>query len=150
MEFFQQYHIAIIGVLFLCGIIGMSWLTHTEKKWIRRTYQKEDIIALGFGVSCYGLASDQGAPKRYTGFLLIHRAGLLFKNRFSNIRFDIPGESIQKTYPSSSHKGAKLYKSAVKVDFSSSPNSMDSIAFKVSYPQQWIEIIDSAFIKEKK
>jgi hypothetical protein len=147
MDFFQQYHIAIIGFLFLCAIIGMSWLTYKEKKWIRSTYKKEDIIALGFGVTCYGLSSGQGAPKRYRGFLLIHRGGLLFKNRFSSIRFDIPGESIKKAYPASTHKGARLYKSAVKIDFSTSLKSKDTIAFKLSYPPQWIEIIEKAFIK---
>lgn len=150
MEFIQQYHIAIIGCLFLCGIIGMSWLTHKEKKWIKNTYKKEDIIALGFGVTCYGLSSDQGAPKTYRGFLLIHKGGLLFKNRFSNVRFDIPAESIKKAYHATSHKGARLYKSAVKVDFSSSPKSMDTIAFKLAYPPQWIEIIEKAFIKNSK
>ncbi len=150
MEFFQQYHIAIIGCLFLCGIIGMSWLTHKEKKWIKNTYKKEDIIALGFGVTCYGLSSDQGASKRYKGFLLIHRDGLLFKNRFSKTRFDIPAASIKKAYHDTSHKGVKLYKSAVKVDFSASRKHSDTIAFKLSYPPQWIEIIEKAFIKKKK
>ncbi len=147
MEFIQQYHIAIIGCLFLCGIMGMSWLAHTEKKWIRNTYQKEDIIALGFGVTCYGLASGEGAPKRYNGFLLIHRGGLLFKNRFSKVRFDIPAESVKKVYHATSHKGTRLYKSAVKVDFSTSPKSLDTIAFKLSYPPQWIDIIEKTFIK---
>jgi hypothetical protein len=147
MEFFQQYHIAIIGCLFLCGIIGMSWLTFKEKKWIKITYKKVDIIALGFGVTCYGLSSDQGPPKTYRGFLLIHKGGLLFKNRFSSIRFDVPGKSIQKAYPASSHKGARLYKSAVKIDFSTSQKSKDTIAFKLSYPPQWIEIIKKAFIE---
>ncbi|MBW1866678.1 MAG: hypothetical protein JRI38_02875 [Deltaproteobacteria bacterium] len=147
MEFFQQYHIAIIGSLFLCVVIGMTWLTYKEKKWIRNTYKKEDIIALGFGVTCYGLSSDQGPPKRYKGFLLIHRAGLLFKNRFSNTRFDVPGESIQKAYHDTSHMGSRLYKSAVKIDFSTSRKRMDTIAFKLAYPPQWIEIIEKAFIK---
>ncbi len=150
MEFLQQYHIAIIGGLFLCGIIGMTWLTHKEKKWIKSTYKKEDIIALGFGIACYGLSSDQGAPKRYNGFLLIHRGGLLFKNRFSNTSFDVPGESIKKAYHATSHKGARLYKSAVKVDFVTSEKRMDTIAFKLAYPPQWIEIIEKAFIKKSK
>ena len=149
MEFFHQYHIAIIGFLFLCGIIGMSILTHTEKKWIKKTYKKEDIIALGFGVTCYGLSSDPRAPRRYNGFLLVHRHGLLFKNRFSKVRFDIPAGSIQKVYHATSHKGARLYKSAVKIDFSTAPQQKDSIAFRLAYPPQWIEIIENAFIKKK-
>lgn len=147
MEFLQQYHIAIIGGLFLCGIIGMSLLTHREKKWIKNTYKKEDIIALGFGITCYGLTSDLGPPKKYNGFLLVHKGGLLFKNRFSNIRFDIQAESIKKVYLSASHKGARLYKSAVKIDFSRLPKGMDTIAFKMAYPPQWIEIIEKTFIK---
>ncbi|MBT3179196.1 MAG: hypothetical protein HN339_20005, partial [Desulfobacula sp.] len=69
MEFLQQNHILIIGCIFTIVVIGMTWLTHNEKKWIKSTYKKKDIIALGFGVTCYGLSSDQGAPKKYKGFL---------------------------------------------------------------------------------
>lgn len=64
MEFLQQNHILIIGCIFTIVVIGMTWLTHNEKKWIKSTYKKKDIIALGFGVTCYGLSSDQGAPKK--------------------------------------------------------------------------------------
>ncbi|WP_457552494.1 hypothetical protein [Desulfobacula sp.] len=148
MELFQQYHIVIIGCLFLCMIAGMTWLTHKEKKWVKNHYKKEDIIALGFGVICYGLSSDQSPLKSYKGFLLIHRHGLFFKSRFSNTRFDVPGKSIQKVYHANTHKGTKLFRSAVKVDFSISPKIMDTIAFKLSYPPQWIKIIGKAFIKD--
>jgi len=148
MEFFQQYHIVIIGCLFLCAITGMTWLTYKDKRWVRKNYKKEDIIALGFGITCYGLSSDQGAPKKHKGFLLIHRGGLLFKTRFSDIMFDIPGESIQKVYHANSHKGAKLYQSAVKIDFLTSGKITDTIAFKLAYPAQWIKIIEKTFTKE--
>jgi len=148
MEFLQQYHIFFIGSIFLCVVIGMSWLTHKEKKWIKNNYKKKDIIALGLGINCYGLSSDEGSPKPYKGFLLVHRGGLLFKNRFSKMRFDIPGESIKKAYPTTSHKGVRLYKSAVKVDFLTPEKRVDTIAFKLAYPPQWIEIIEKAFIKK--
>jgi len=150
MEFFQQYHLFIIGIIFFTVIIGMTWLTHKEKKWIKNTYRKEDILALGFGVTCYGLSSDEGAPKSYKGFLLVHRGGLLFKNRFSKMRFDIHRESIKKAYPATKHKGVRLYKSAVKVDFLTSKKQIDTIAFKLAYPPQWIEIIEKTFINNSK
>ena len=155
MEFFQQYYIVIIGCLFLCALGAMTWLTHKEKKWVRNNYKKQDIIALGFGVICHGLSSDQGAPNHHKGFLLIHRHGLLFKSRFSNIKFDIPGESIQKVYHGNSHKGTRFYRSAVMIDFlppmkTQDTKTMDTIAFKLSYPPQWIKIIGKTFINNSK
>jgi len=147
MEFFQEYHIVIIAIIFLICIVGTAFFAYREKKWVKNNYKKEDIIALGFGITCYGLASDQGKPKKDKGFLLIHRNGLLFKSRFSNIIFDIPGKSIQKAYHATTHKGTRLYHSAVKVDFSTSPKNHDTIAFKMAYPPQWIKIITKAFIK---
>ena len=53
---------------------------------------------------------------------------------------------------------SKLYRSAVMVDFLSpmkiqetktqDAKIMDTIAFKLSYPPQWIKIIGKAFIKK--
>jgi len=153
MEFIYQYHVVIIGILFLCVIVFMTWLTHQEKQWVKNNYKKEDIVALGFGILCYGLDSDKGAPKKHKGFLLIHRGGVLFKSRFSNTLFDIPGKFIKKVYHGDFHKGAKLYQSAVKIDFLTSPESCDSektdtIAFKIAYPPQWIKIIGKTFIAD--
>lgn len=147
MEFFQQHYIVIIGCLFLCVLTFMTWLTYKEKKWIKENYKKEEIIALGFGVTCFGVASDKGATKHHKGFLLIHRGGLFFKSRFSSILFDIPGESIQKVYHGDSPEGGALYRSAVKVDFLISSKTTDTIAFKLAYPPQWIKIIGKTFIK---
>ena len=120
----------MIGSLFLCILIGMTWLTYKEKRWIKKNYRKEDIIALGFGILCYGVSSDQGAPKKLKGFLLVHKGGLLFKSRFSNTLFDIPGKSIQKIYHADSHKGAKLYRLAVKIDFLTSQKKMDTSSLR--------------------
>jgi hypothetical protein len=153
MEVIYQYHIVIIAIFFLCVITVMTGLTHRDKQWVKKNYTKEDIVALGFGITCYGLDSDNGAPKKHKGFLLIHRGGVLFKSRFSEILFDIPGESIQKAYHGVSHKGKKLNQSAVKIDFitsptGSDPEDTDTIAFKMAYPPQWIKIIGKTFIAE--
>ncbi len=150
MEFIYQNHVVIIGIFFLCVIALMTGLTYRDKQWVKKNYKKEDIIALGFGIVCYGLGSEKGAPKKHKGFLLIHRGGLLFKTRFSDIRFDIPGDAIQKVYHGDSHKGSRLYQSAVKVDFLTLPKSskMETIAFKMSYPPQWIKIIGKTFLAQ--
>jgi len=148
MEFIYQYHVVIIGIFFLGVIALMTGLTQRDKKWVRKNYKREDIIALGFGIVCYGLDSEKGAPKKHKGFLLIHRGGVLFKGRFSDVLFDIPGKSIQKAYHGDSHKGAKLYQSAVKIDFLRAPENreIETIAFKMAYPPQWIKIIGKTFL----
>lgn len=158
MEFIYQYHVVIISIFFLCVIAIMTGLTYRDKQWVKKNYKKEDIIALGFGIVCYGLDSEKGAPKKHKGFLLIHRGGVLFKSRFSDILYDILGNSIKKVYHGDSHKGAKLYQSAVKIDFLTSAESDDlenndsekveTIAFKMAYPPQWIKIIGKTFMAE--
>ena len=150
MEFIYQHHVVIIGIFFLCVIALMTGLTHRDKQWVKKNYTKEDIIALGFGIVCYGLDSEKGAPKKHKGFLLIHFGGVVFKSRFSHILFDIPGDAIQKVYHGDSHKGSKLYQSAVKIDFLNAPKSgeMETIAFKMAYPPQWIKIIGKTFLAQ--
>jgi len=150
MEFIYQYHIVIISIFFLGVIAIMTGLTYRDKQWVKKNYKKENIIALGFGIVCYGLDSEKGAPQKHKGFLLIHRGGVLFKSRFSDTLIDIPGESIQKAYHGDSHKGAKLYQSAVKIDFLNAPKSgeIETIAFKMAYPPQWIKIIGKTFMAE--
>ena len=145
MEFFFQYHIVIIGIVFLSILLGMTWLTYQEKQWIKKHYKKEDIVAVGFGVTCYGLSSDEGKPETNKGFLLVHKKGLLFKGRFSNTLFDIPESALKKVYHSNEHKNAKLYQSAVMVDFLTTQRQIDTIAFKLAYPPQWIKIIGNTF-----
>lgn len=147
MEFFEQYHIVIIGIIFFGVLFGMAFLTYREKKWIKQHYKTEDIIALGFGIRCYGLSSVPGNPEKLKGFLLIHKGGLLFKSRFSDTRFEIPGDAIQKAYHSNMYKGARLFRSAVMIDYRVSPQKSDTIAFKMAYPPQWIRIIGKTFMK---
>ncbi len=160
MSFFEQYHIIIIGCLFLSILTGMTFFTWREKKWVKKHYHKQDIIALGFGITCFGLSSGQGAVKKYKGFLVVHKKGLLFKRRFSDVIFDIPIQSIKKVYHDDSHKETMLYQTAVKVDFltiaeihGEAPEIqnkiIDTIAFKVAYPAQWIKIVNKHLLKAK-
>ncbi len=146
MNFFVEHHILIIGCLFLGIISGMTYFTWREKRWVKKKYKKSDIIALGFGITCFGLSSDHGKLKKYKGFLVVHKNGLTFKGRFSDIEFDIPVKSIKKVYHGDSHREKRLYQSAVKVDFlkplEKQSNTLDTIAFKVAYPAQWIRIIE--------
>jgi hypothetical protein len=150
MEFIYQYHVVIIGIFFLGVIALMTGLTQRDKQWVKKHYKRDDIVALGFGILCYGLESEKGAPKKHKGFLLIHRGGVLFKGRFSDTLFDIPGAAIQKVYHGDFHKGAKLYQSAVKIDFLTAPESteIETIAFKMAYPPQWIKIIGKTFLTD--
>jgi hypothetical protein len=152
MNFFEQYHIFIIGCLFFSVLMSMTFFTWREKQWVKKKYNKKDIIALGFGITCFGLSSDHGSLNKYKGFLLVHKKGLLFKGRFSDIMFDIPVQSIKKVYHGNSHKKARLYQSAVKVDFLTQPEmnseTIDTVAFKVAYPAQWIKIVEKHLLHE--
>lgn len=145
MEFFQEYHIVIIGCLFMAIVSAMVFLTWKDKQWVKANFAKDQIVALGFGITCFGLTSEKGSAQRHKGLLLVHSKGLLFKTRFSNFRIDIPGQAITKVYHGDTHKGSKLYRAAVMIDFVSKEKKTDSIAFKIAYPAQWIKIIGKTF-----
>lgn len=146
MEVFEQYNIVIIGCLFMAVVAAMVFLTWRDKQWIRANFKKDQIIALGFGITCFGLASESGRVKKHRGFLLVHTKGLLFKTRFSNIRYDIPGKSITRVTHGDALKGSRLPGSAVMVHFLDKNRADNIIAFKITYPPQWIKIIAKAFI----
>lgn len=148
MEWFEQYNIVIIGCLFMAVLAFMVFLTWKDKQWVKAHFTKDQIIALGFGITCFGLASESGSVKKHKGFFLVHSKGLLFKTRFTDTRYDIPGGTITKVSHGETHKNVGLPGSAVMVHFLDKNKSEDIIAFKMTYPPQWMKIIAKTFIKQ--
>jgi hypothetical protein len=141
MEFFYNYETTIFASLIFGIITYYSRTSHRERKWIKTKFGNNNIMALSFGVKCFGLASRPGKPQISSGFLLLTHDRLLYKSRAKRVEINIPVTDIIQVYHDNTHKGADLHQSVVKIIFSNSYAHKDSVAFKVPYPPQWIDAI---------
>ena len=142
----QWFFIALV----FFGIIGyIAWIRWRDRRWIETRFGKEIPLAMSFGVNYYGRATEPGKPRRSSGFLLLFPDRLFYRSRLAGHEVDIPIESVHQVSHGSTHKGVDLHQSVVIIDFSSADGQKDSAAFKVPYPPQWIQAIESAVIATK-
>lgn len=133
----------IIAVVFF-GIIGyIALMRRRDHKWIQARFGEQKVLAVSFGVNCFGRASDPGRPRRSSGFLLLLPDRLFYRSRNAGIELDIPADRIAHVYPGTSIKGVDLHQSVMKVDFLNEHHVKDSAAFRVPYPPQWIQAIQN-------
>ncbi len=141
--FIHQQWLLIAFIFF--GIIGyIAWIRWRDRKWIETRFGKKQTLAMSFGVNYFGRATEPGKPKRSSGFLLLFPERLFYRSRVAGLEVDIPTSLIHRVYHGTSHKGVELHQSVVKVDFLTSEGQKDSVAFKVPYPPQWIQVIEMA------
>ena len=139
----HQQWLLIAFIVF--GIIGyIAWIRRRDHKWIEARFGKSQTLAMSFGVNYFGRATESGKPKRSSGFLLLYSDRLFYRSRLTGLEIDIPTKLIHRVYHDTSHKNVELHQSVVKVDFLTSDGQKDSVAFKVPYPPQWIQVIEMA------
>lgn len=141
--FFQnQQWLFIAGLVF--GLLAYAaFLRRRDHKWIEDRFGGRPILAMSFGVSCFGCSSEPGPPRRSSGFLLLMPHGLFFRSRTRNIELEIPGRTIARIYTDHLHKGMDLRQSLMKIDFKNSCGERDTAAFRVPYPPQWIRAVEN-------
>lgn len=138
----------LIAIIFF-GIIGyIAWIRRRDHKWIESRFGKRQTLAISFGINYFGRATEPGTPKRSSGFLLLFPERLFYRSRLAGLEVDVPTDSIHRVYHGTSHKSVELHQSVVKVDFLTSKGERDTVAFKVPYPPQWIQVIEMA-VKSK-
>ena len=120
-----------------------------DRKWIEARFGSRKILAMSFGVNYYGRATEPGAPRKSSGFLLLLSDRLFYRSRLKKIELEIPAAGIVRVYHDRSHKGVELHQSLVKIDFFNAQNQKDTAAFKVPYPPQWIQAIENTLLKKK-
>jgi len=150
VEFFKTQQWMIIAVVFfgiMAYIVSIRW---RDRKWIDERFGSYKILAMSFGVSYFGSASDPGAPRRSSGFLLMLPDRLFYRSRLKKLELEIPAARIARVYHDRSHKGIDLHQSLIKIDFINSENEKDTAAFKVPYPPQWIKAIENNLVKKAK
>jgi hypothetical protein len=104
---------------------------------------------MSFGVNYFGSATEPGAPRKSSGFLILLPDRLFYRSRLKKLELEIPADSIARVYHDKSHKGVDLHQSLVKIDFINKEKQKDTAAFKVPYPPQWINAIENSLLKNR-
>lgn len=150
IELLKTQQWMIIAVIFFGIMAYIAWVRWKDRQWINERFGSHKILAMSFGVNYFGRATEPGAPRRSSGFLLMLPDRLFYRSRLKKLELEIPGARIARVYHDRSHKGIDLHQSLVKVDFINSENEKDTAAFKVPYPPQWIRAIENNFLKKRK
>ncbi|UCG07335.1 MAG: hypothetical protein JSV83_01385 [Desulfobacterales bacterium] len=150
IELLKTQQWMIIAVIFFGIMAYIAWVRWKDRQWINERFGSHKILAMSFGVNYFGRATETGAPRRSSGFLLMLPDRLFYRSRLKKLELEIPGARIARVYHDRSHKGIDLHQSLVKVDFINSENEKDTAAFKVPYPPQWIRAIENNFLKKRK
>lgn len=148
MNFLGEQSWIIIGLVFFGIIFAISWLRWKDRKWIENRFGTQRVKAVSFGVNYFGRVLDPRGLGRSSGFLILLADGLFFRSRFKRVELNIPGENIRRVYHDRKHKGIDLHQSVVKIDFTNSSNEVDTVAFRLPYPPQWIEAIKNNFLRD--
>jgi len=146
---FNNQQWIIIALVFFGIIAYIAFIRWRDRRWIENRFGQKKVLAMSFGVTYFGRASEPGKPRRKSGFLLLLPDRLFYRSRTSRLELDIPGKNIANVYPGTSIKGIDLHQSVMKVDFINEINHKDCAAFKVPYPPQWIRVIENTLIKKE-
>ena len=139
----DNLNVSKIAFIFFGIIAYISWIRWQDNRWIEGRFGRKNVIAMSFGVSYFGRASEPGKPMRSSGFLVLTKDQVFYRSRFSKLEVEILGSKIVRLYPDSKHKGVDLQQSVLKIDFYGKEGQPDAVAFRVPYPPQWIQAIEN-------
>ena len=149
VDLFKTQQWMIIAVAFFGIMAYIAWVRWRDRRWIDERFGSHKIIAMSFGVNYFGSATEPGAPRKSSGFLLLLPDRLFYRSRLKKLELEIPAASIARVYHDKSHKGVDLHQSLVKLDFINKKKQKDTAAFKVPYPPQWINAIENSLLKNR-
>ena len=138
----------LIALIFFGVIACFAWSRWRHRRWIEARFGKDKALAMSFGVSYFGRATEPGKPRRSRGFLLLLPDRLFFRSPATGLEVDIPGERLHRVYPGHTHKGVDLHQSVVKVEFRTADGRRDAAAFKLPYPPQWVHAIEAGLLND--
>ena len=145
----------MILALFFSILFYFSWMRRKDRKWIEQCFGSDEILAISFGAIRFQRRPLKSDAKKQKGCLILLSHGLVFKPNASIFQsgvekqvFEILKEDAQTARHSASHKGCDLNQSVINVDFLNAAGGMDSAAFKVPYPPQWLGAIEKCFFKQ--
>ena len=140
----------VIAVIFFGIMAYIAWIRWRDRRWIDERFGNHQLIAMSFGVNYFGSATEPGAPRKSSGFLILLPDRLYYRSRLKKLELEIPAVSIARVYHDKTHKGVDLHQSLMKIDFINMENQKDTAAFKVPYPPQWINAVENSLLKKRK
>ena len=143
MNFFGNQQWVIIALVFFGFLAYVAWVRRRDHRWIENRFGKDRVRAMSFGINYFGRATEPGTPRRSSGFLLLLPDRLFYRSRVAGMELDIPAHRIVDVTHDRRHKGVELHQSVIRVDFRTEDGQPDSAAFKVPYPPQWIQAIQT-------
>jgi hypothetical protein len=149
IDFLSEQQWIFIALIFFGIIAYVAWVRWQNRKWIDARFGSHKVMAMSFGVNYFGLATERGAPRKSSGFLVLLPDRLVYRSRIKRLEVEIPAVRIARVYHDRSHKGTDLHQSLVKIEFMNAHNEKDTAAFKVPYPPQWIRAIENNLLKKK-
>lgn len=143
MNLFGEQQWWIIAAAFFGFLAFTAWIRRRDRRWIERRFGRGCVRAVSFGVNYFGRTSEPGGPRRSSGFLLLLPDRLFYRSRAAGLELEIPRDRIAKVTHARDHKGVDLHQSVIRVDFRGEDGRLDSAAFKVPYPPQWMRAIET-------
>ncbi|MBU2512661.1 hypothetical protein KJ966_15095 [bacterium] len=132
---------SFIAIIFFGIIAYIAWIRWQDHRWIENRFGRDNVIAMSFGINYFGRTSEPGKAIRSSGFLILLKDRVVYRSRWKKKQVEITGVSIRRLYPDSVHKNTDLHQSVMKIDFELEGGRLDSVAFRVPYPPQWIQAI---------
>jgi hypothetical protein len=148
MSLFGNNGWLVIALAFFGIILYISLVRWRDRRWIKEKFGDRKVLAMSFGVNYFGKATEPGRLRKSSGFLLLLPDRLFYRSRLRGLELEIPGDRIVRVYHGKSHKGENLHQSVVKVDFTTQEKEKDCVAFKVPYPPQWIQAIETTLLRK--
>ncbi len=61
----------VIALVFFGIMAYIAWIRWRDRRWIDERFGSNQVIAMSFGVNFFGRATEPGAPRKSSGFLLL-------------------------------------------------------------------------------
>lgn len=132
-------------VLFFFGIIAVfTLLRRRDRNLLKTRFPGLEPVVQSFGIKFYGLQNSPNAPKPEPGFLVLFFDRLYFQSPRKKIELEIPVENIRESTHDTVFKNRDFYQTLIIIHFTDENGIQDQAAFRVPYPNQWLNAVDHA------
>lgn len=138
-----------LSIVFFTILAFMVVMRRIESSRIEKKFNGKDIVITSYGVNYFGLSSEKGRIPRSSGILVLLKDAIYYRARFTRRELLIPGKSIRALKIVETHKGKPLYQKSIAIDFINNNGNLDTAAFRIPFPAQWLGAIKKYLLNGK-
>ncbi len=138
-----------LSIVFFAVLAFLVIMRRIESSRIERKFNKDEVVITSYGVNYFGLSSEKGRIPRSSGILVLLKDAIYYRARFSKRELLIPGKSIRSLKIVETHKGKPLYQKSIAIDFINNDGTLDTAAFRIPFPAQWLGAIKRYLLEDK-